>query len=235
MLLWCEPHERTLTRAQGEPPAQLQQASVPTRRHSLVQNQRPTVPPPGAGIDQPRPNGAQYNGYSRPERSERLPLISSHDEGAFTRMPVPHVPPPQQRSVSATSASSTATVTNVPPRSRSLHHPAGPGKISVRIPSPTLGGSSLLPFPEAPGSEVRGPSPPPDYQRAMSAIDLSSERGTPYGDTSGLPRSSNLGGPWEPSGNDDYFGSGEFTPAPRARHARTHARTHIPRHCDTMC
>jgi hypothetical protein len=151
-------------------------------------------------------------------------------------MPVPHVPQPQQRSVSATSASSTATVTSVPPRTRSLHHQTGPGKISVRIPSPTLGGTSLLPFPEAPGSEVRAPSPPPDYQRAMSAVDLNSDRGTPYDHIPGLPRSSgNAGGPWEPSGNEDYFSSGELThhtrmprTPRRARQARTPRVTVTP-------
>ncbi|GMK58140.1 hypothetical protein CspeluHIS016_0501720 [Cutaneotrichosporon spelunceum] len=206
---------------QGEPPVQLQQANVPTRRHSLVQTQRPTVPPPGSGgFDQTRSNGAQYNGYARPERSERLPHLSAVvDEASFTQMPVPRVPQP--RSVSTTSGSSSNTVTSVPPRSRSLHHQAGRGAIGVRIPSPTLGASSMMPFPEAPGSDLRAPSPPPAYQHAMAAIDLNSERGTPYSDISGLPRSSgNIGRLLDPPVTDDYFGSGNNDFAPRPSGSR---------------
>lgn len=216
-----------LTRAQGEPPAQLQQANVPNRRASLVQSQRPSVPPPGSfdqsGFPAPQNGGrANYNGYAGGNGggSERLPHLSPDASGfstAPTPMPVPHVQP---RSVSATSSSSTATVTSVPPRSRSLHH--GPNKISVKIPSPSLGPSSLLPFPEQSTSEERPASPPPDYLRAMSSVSLNSERTTPgaLDNIPGIPARDSreigtLKGPWEPTTSNntttDYFNSEHHT------------------------
>lgn len=72
---------------------------------------------------------------------------------------------------------------------------------------------------------MRGPSPPPDYLRAMSSVNLNSELATPLpgslDDIPGIPArdsrhtQSSLKGPWEPS---DNYSNSEL----HGRHERAH-------------
>lgn len=225
-----DPSARSVTDLAPQPQIQQLQSAdaVPNRRTSL----NPQSTQSGRQYLQRAPTQTSYNSYSSPgERlpqvNERLPHISVIPNGGGGGGPpvatalqaqktggsivMPH---PRSMSGSAATGLQPMPQASVPPRSRSLHHQGGrpqpqssqsgdSSRIRVNIPSPTISGGGIMPFPEIPSdSSISGHTgyeqESPDFSRAMSDLSLNNGNGSVHATTSetslypesisGLPR-----------------------------------------------